>query len=408
MNQLASTRGRGQHGYGLVGALLFALALFGYPIVGTLNSLLGIEDRFLSVAFRMLVAVVSLFIFAALGRWRIRYWHLPILLIWCALVFRLSFDILVAHIEGVDYALQLFIVGSVLPVLALWKLGAYDQMRFAVAGFTAACIGSLSSLFANYLGAFGEADLTEVTGRLSSVSLNAVSLGHLAVSGIFCGLVLWRQVVPWKRIPIAMAMAGMLLVMVQTGSKGPVAALAVALLLWSARRGRGGRLIALAIPVIVTLALYGDSPIADRMMAVNEDPSTHERIVLIQDSLQQIASSPWFGSASVELNTGYYPHNILLEAAMSFGIPLTTILVAVLVRGWIVSWRLLNTDGDLVALLFIQALVISQLSGALFADSLMWFCLMAVIALDSGVRRVRRRKMQRPPRTSSGPEATAT
>ena len=392
MNELAIKRGRGPNWYGQAGALLFALALFGYPIVGTLNSLLGIEDRVLSVAFRILVAVLSLFIVAAVGRLHMRRWHILVLLIWFALVLRLSFDTLVAHIDGVDYALQLFIVGSILPVLALWKLDSYDQLRFALAGFTAACIGSLSSLLANYLGAFGEADLTEATGRLSSVSLNAVSLGHLALSGILCGLVLMRQGSLFKRVLIATAMVGMFLVMLKTGSKGPVLGLAIALLLWSARRGHGRRLTALAIPAIAVFALYGDSPILERIVTVYDDPSTTDRLALIHDSLQQIVASPWFGSASVELTTGYYPHNILLEGAMSFGIPLAAVLVAVLAHGLMISWRLLNTDCDLVALLFIQALVISQLSGALFADSLMWFCLITVICLES---RLKPRKVQR-------------
>lgn len=378
MSAVASALDRQQNLRVRYGALLFALALFGYPIVGNLVSLLNIESRSLSVPFRLFVGSMSLFIFATMGRMWLDNWRLLILVIWCALILRLSFDTLVTDIDGADYALGFFIIGSVLPVLALWKLDAYDQKRFALAGLIATSIGSLMSLSANYLGAFGESDLTELTGRLSNVSLNPVSLGHLAVSGFFCGLVLMRETTLWRRITIAVVMVGLIFVVVQTGSKGPVLSLAIALLMWSVRRGIAGRIIVLAASVVTVFVLYGNNPFFERLMSINEDPSTFDRIVLIQDSLQQILSSPWFGSASVELNTGYYPHNILLEAAMSFGLPLTTVLVVVLARGLIISWRLLDKTYDLIPLLYIQALVISQVSGALFADSMLWVCLIVL------------------------------
>lgn len=379
MSAVASALDRQKNRRERYGALLFSLALFGYPIVGSLVSLLNIESRLLSVPFRLIVGLMGLFMFTTMGRMRFDNWRLLILLIWCALILRLGFDTLVAGIDGADYALGFFIVGSVLPVLALWKLDAYDQERFALAGFITATIGSLISLFGNHLGAFGESDLTELTGRLSSVSLNPVSLGHLAVSGFFCGLVLMRKTTLWRLVTIAVVMGGLVFVVMQTGSKGPVLSLIIALLLWSIRRGIAGRLIVLIALLTTLLVLYGDNPLFERLLSINEDPSTSDRIVLIQDSWQQILSSPWVGSASVELNTGYYPHNILLEAAMSFGLPLTVILVIVLLRGLIISWRLLNKNYDLIALLYIQALVISQVSGALFADSILWVCLIILL-----------------------------
>jgi len=149
-----------------------------------------------------------------------------------------------------------------------------------------------------------------------------------------------RQIAPWTRIPIAVVMACLLFVLAQTGSKGPMLSLTIALLMWAAQRGMAVILIAVVFPVIALLVIYVSNPMFERLIAINEDPSTLDRIVLIQDSLQQIVSSPWFGSASVELNSGYYPHNVVLEAAMSFGLPLTAILITVLFRGLVVSWRL--------------------------------------------------------------------
>jgi O-antigen ligase len=141
-------------------------------------------------------------------------------------------------------------------------------------------------------------------------------------------------------------------------------------------------MIGLVVLAAILLLVYGDSPFFQRLLAIDDDPSTTERIGLIQDSLQQIAASPWLGSASVELKSGAYPHNIFLEGALSFGLPLTAVLAILLSHGLFKSLKLLKTENDLVSLLFLQSLVISQISGALFADSMLWICLVLILGLD--------------------------
>ena len=142
-------------------------------------------------------------------------------------------------------------------------------------------------------------------------------------------------------------------------------------------------MIGLTVPVVFSLLVYGDSTFVQRLMAIEDDPSTIERIGFIQDSLQQIATSPWIGSASVELKSGSYPHNIFIEGALSFGLPLTAVLFILLAHGFIKSLNLLKTENDLVALLFLQALIISQLSGALFADGMLWICMVLILGLKT-------------------------
>ena len=309
-------------------------------------------------------------------------WHFLMLLIWCALILRLGFDASISVIENADYALELFLISCVLPVLAIWSLDAYQPRYYAIAGFALAATGSLTALLANYFGIFGESDLTEITGRLSSTALNPVTLGHLALSGFLCGLTLMRSEPFWIRAPIILTMIALIIVIMQTGSKGPVMALAIILFIWAGQRAFVAPMIGLAGLVIILLFAYGDSPFFHRLMVIDDDPSTTERIALIQDSLQQIATSPWIGSASVELISGSYPHNIFLEGALSFGVPLTAVFVILLTHGFIKSLKLLKTENDLVSLLFLQSLVISQISGALFADSMLWICLVLILALE--------------------------
>ena len=333
-------------------AIIFSLAVFGYPIIANLVDWLGVDSRVLSIPFRVFLGLLSVLVIALSTSIRFDKWYFLTLLVWLALILRLCFDTFVAGIENSDYALQFFIVSCVLPVLAIWTLRNYNQKYYATAAFVLASTGSLTALLGNYFDIFGDANLTELTGRLSSTALNPVSLGHLALSGFLCGLTLMRSEPFWKRAPIMLIMMALVIVIIQTGSKGPVIALAIILFIWMSQRALITPMVGLAGLVTIFLLIYGGSPFSLRLMTLDDDPSTIERIALIQDSLQQIAASPWMGSASVELKSGSYPHNIFLEGAMSFGLPLTAMLVILFTHGFIKSLKLLKTDNDLVALFF--------------------------------------------------------
>jgi hypothetical protein len=382
MDERPALHARRQATNARIGAVLFSLALFGYPLVATLVAFLQIDSRQLSLPFRILVALLSLYIIALKGRLRVTKWHLMLLLIWCAFTLRLSFDALFANIGSAEFQLQFFLITSVLPVLALWKLNVYDQNRFAFASLILASLGCILNLLGNYFGVFGASDLTETLGRLSTDVLDPITIGHLAVSGIFCCLVLARHKSSGAKNLIIVLMIVLIVVLVQAGSKGPLLSLVVALALWCWKRGFSSRFVLVVAPIVVAFLLYGGNPLAERVLASEDAESSLERLVLIENSVDQILGSPWIGSASVELKSGYYPHNILIESPMSLGFPLTFVLLALLARGVVASLRLLNTDYDLVALLFIQTQVASLTSGALFASFMMWACLVILLALD--------------------------
>lgn len=363
-------------------AIIFALAVFGYPIIGNLVSWLDVESRMLSIPFRVFLGSLSVLVIALKTSIPFNKWHFLILLIWYSLILRLGFDTSITGIENTDYALEFFLISCVLPVLAIWALDNYNQQYYATAAFVLASTGSLTAWLGNYFGTFGESNLTEITGRLSSTALNPVTIGHVALSGFLCGLTLIRTVTRRTRALIILIMMMLLIIIIQTGSKGPAIALVSILLIWASQRVLIVPMIGLVVSATIAIFVYGDSPFAQRMMAVEDDPSTTERIAFIQDSLQQIATAPWIGSASVELKSGSYPHNIFIEGALSFGLPLTAVLAVLLFYGLFKSFRLLKTENDLAALLFLQALIISQISGALFADSMLWICLVWILGLE--------------------------
>ena len=363
----------------IYGGIFFAIALFGYPIVGNFVSWFDIDSRILSIPFRIFVGFFSILTIVVARDLRLDKWRLFMLFIWIALILRLAFDISIAEIETAEYALQFFLISCVLPAVAIWSLNAYSQKYYALAGFIVAATGSLIALLGNNYGVFGESDLTEITGRLSSVALNPVSLGHLAVSGFICGLEMMQTVKYRTRAVLMIIMLALIVIVVETGSKGPVVALLITLLIWMRQRGLNTLLIGVTIPVVIAVSVYFDNPLSQRLSTVDNDISTIDRIAFVNDSIQQIANSPWIGSASVELKSGSHPHNIFLESGLSFGLPLTVVLAVLLGYGLFKSFSMLKYEHYLVPLLFIQALVISQISGALFADSMLWICLVLIL-----------------------------
>ncbi len=333
-------------------AIIFSLAVFGYPTIADLVDWLGVDSRVLSIPFRVLLGSLSALVIALSTSIRFDKWYFLMLLIWFALILRLGFDTSISGIENADYALGFFLISCILPALAIWALDSYNQKYYATTAFVLASTGSLTALLANYFGICAESNLTELTGRLSSTALNPVTLGHLALNGFLCGLTLMRSEPFWIRAPIMLIKMALIVVIIQTGSKSPVIALPIILFIWANQRGLIVPMIGLTVPVVISLLVYSDSTFVQRLMATEDDPSTIERIGFIQDSLQHIAASPWIGSASAELKSGAYPHNIFLEGALPFGLPLTVILATLLFYGLFKSFKILKTDNDLVALFF--------------------------------------------------------
>jgi hypothetical protein len=367
-------------------AALLALALFGYPLVGNLVSLLGVDSRALSVPFRLLVAMLAVAVIFSSVVVRLNGLRLLLLAFWAAYSLRLLYDTFVAGLEGAAYALQFFVAGCMMPAVAQWFADSYRQPLFARISLVLATAGCVATLGGSALGGFGESDLTDSTGRLSTAALNAVSLGHLAVSAVLCALVLWREASIGSRILLASAVGVALTALLMTGSKGPAFALLVCLAAWSMRRGRLLRLVLLAAPLLAVLLVSSSSPLASRIVNAAEDLSTLDRVILLQDTVRQISSAPLTGSAFVELNSGTYPHNILLEASLAVGLPMAGLLAVLLAIGASRAVSILNSDNDLLGLLFLQALVAGMLSEAMFAASALW-CSLALLLGAVPVRR---------------------
>jgi hypothetical protein len=355
-------------------ALLFALSLFGYPIVGSTISLLQVDSRALSVPFRIAVALFGVWVIVTARSLRVDGLRQLMLLIWFLYILRLLHDWLIPNLQGADYALQFFIVSAVIPGFALMKAQVYQSRRFALIAFVVATAGALMGMFGAL---FGSPDAQDgaVSGRLSLGALNPVSLGEIATSAILCGIVLWRGANLRYRLILAGAFMLLLLCLVLTGSKGPVLQLIACVGLWALRRGRILRLGLFALPLLIWVTVSTENPLADRLAGSSDDTSTVERVVMLTDSVNQIEGSPWIGSAFVELNSGFYPHNVFVEAGLAFGVPVALVFAGIFVVGTVRAWKTLRTDFDLLGLLFFQGLLDATIAGSIFAMFQLWMML---------------------------------
>lgn len=358
-------------------AWLFALALFGYPLAGALASVLQVESRAVSIPFRMLVLLVGLVVLASSRLPRGGGLRTLLMLVWFAYSLRLFHDTFISPVDGADYALMFFLAGTLLPAVALLAREEWEQKTFARVSLGLATLGCAAMLLGNRFGTFGDSDLTEAAGRLTVIALSPIGLGHLAASAVLCCIALWRTS-GWALRTALIAAAGLAsAALMAAGSKGPALALCVALMAWSFRHiTKRWPIPILAFMAATALVTISDNPLMTRLIAASEDLSTFERMVLWQNSIAQIAGAPIVGSAYVELESGFYPHNVVLESALALGLPLASVFVVLLLCGSWRAWRALASPSeDLLGLLYFQALVGAMFSGSMYGATMLWVTL---------------------------------
>jgi O-antigen ligase len=148
-------------------------------------------------------------------------------------------------------------------------------------------------------------------------------------------------------------------------------------------------ILILCIGATAYAAFYAESetsihPIS-RIGIAAEDSGSILRLEMMRDATTQYLDNPILGSATVEVRSRTYPHNILVEAFMAtgtFGGLLTLCLIAVSLRA---SWVLVRSAAcGWVALVFVQYLIADLLSGSLFLAERLWYYSIGVAVLSAG------------------------
>ena len=383
-----------------------ACVIAAYPLLAVTSDVFDLgATRNASIALRVLVglaAVLALWF----GRDSFRLAPGPFLgaalLFWLAYFYRFAYeawlDETLAHQTSVTDALFVWALFVMVPaagaLLGLDRESAARAFRYTLA---------MTVLTAAML-CWQSADMLLVlvksgAGRIALDKLNAISLGSVGCVLIIlavAGAGSWRgarKALPLVALGVVAAVLAGVFLLIVSGSRGPALALALTMALYWLYPLRAlkfvvglAMIVALGWAVAEMLQLILDEFGLDfakryRDAAEGDSASVEIRKRSFEGAWHQFLESPFIGSSLLERRTGFYPHNLVLEAFMVTGLVggLSYLLcLAYLLRGIGVLLRRSPSHAWLAALAF-YALVSTQSSGTHIQHGLHWVTLVCVV-----------------------------
>ncbi|TRD11412.1 O-antigen ligase family protein [Erythrobacter insulae] len=380
---------------------LVTWSLAGYFLLAAVTHVLGLDNSTISLIFRAIGGVFAGVLIAFAAR---RRFDLNLLLI---IIFGVAYSTQLAltlHVRGEPSALQPFaywawaLGGCIFPAIATYLCFTADKQLWTVRLVLGVAVASTCFMlvFGSSM-SFASGGLGVDTGRWNIPSVNPIAMGHLGATTILVALgwLLGRSRITIKQMGIAgaAAMAGGLLLLL-ANSRGPLLALAVCLFILAlARFNRRGTAVLLVVALsgaAVLMATQYDLIVEGvlkrfSLISSGQDRATELRFIAFNGAWDQFAGSPLMGDGIEERNTGFYPHNVILEALMATGLVGAIPFVLLLARAVLASWEIVRQNEQLIwlALLQIQYLIAAQLSGSIYQSTALWVTTAAVLAATS-------------------------
>ena len=358
-------------------AKILVVSIVGYPLLGTLVAFTDFPSSFASIPVRLSGVFYSALLIIQSGHRRNNLKLGTLYVFWAIYGVRLIADYLDAGIPGTDIDIVFFVATCVIPTVAVTRCpwGQWDE---ALIARWLAIAGAATCAFALLPFAIGmklERSLLEETGRLSFDTVNPITYGHVAVTTIISGLVALQHAPrTMSRLAWGACIAIAAVALEMAASRGPAVALVACVISFAlcSRSTRRLTVLSLCVAAFLAVALSSDAGILQRFAGFEEDPSTHERLVLQANAIQQFLDNPFFGSAHVELEFMSHPHNPMVEAAMAVGMVGLLLFAALSISMTFRIFSLLRRGTILIPLLGLQYLLGAQFSGALFQSNTMW------------------------------------
>jgi hypothetical protein len=372
-------------------AWIVALSVIGYPVAGVMSVILDVDSRVTSIPFRLLVDLLAgMAVMITIQRpKRASLPYLPLFaLLWLYLL-RLIWDLQRPEFEAVGTDTLFYISSALIPALAAGLLARHwnDQTVASAIFFTGSMACALV-LIVDLSGFAGNRSLTAAQGRLRLDTINPITLGQAGASVMIGAAVLWSR---WRTLlGRAQLLAGTGIgawVLVLANSRSPYVGVGAALAAWlvATRRWRY-----LALLFVSGAVVWLSGQIAERLAGsrlVNlADRSTMERVIAQRAAVSDYLSHPLIGSGYLDSQTLFYPHNIMIEAAMALGTGGLLLITALLGMAVLHANRAFASGAVMLGCVFWQQLVLSQFSGNLFESGTLYILMMvlAVYTLDGG------------------------
>ncbi len=378
-------------------------SIIGFPVLAASTSILGVSSTEFSIAFRTLAAACAAIL---LLRWNRASNNIALFLFvifWTAYFFRLCLATLL-DLEDLRRPEQFYWIWAFgacflpsLAVLVRQNTEILENIYYWL--FSLSIFAVVISLISGNTLVPGRDGHEYDIGRLNLGSLNPISLGHLGITCALLGICsfvskkftkhhLW---IPASAIALGLSVATL------ANSRGPIMAFCICvlfLILGGVRRVRTYVIVSIflgaAVLVYVTQvdAIFSTTGVLSRFSGVaSSDAAVTGRLIAFQGAINQFLESPIFGDAIEEKITGFYPHNVVLEAFMATGIvggiPLLVFIFLALLR----SWRMIRSGSQnlWVGVLAIQYFLGAMFSGAIYSVHPMW----TLLALTFCAKRLR-------------------
>lgn len=377
-------------------ALLVVLFLAGYPLSATFSTALALNDITPTIAVRALTLGVGLVLFVRfLSRLVVienpRY-AILFATFWLAYTFRIvidtNFQAELLSRPASDY--WIWSMGVCL-VPALGLMGINDASTLKLTHSLCWAALAMATVLALLFGTdyVIRVDGTEAeVGRLALETLNPISTGHLGASlAIVSGAYLLGTT---QRLPLltvaslaGVAAGGYLLV--SAASRGPVVALLCVLILviWSLKFHNSLKILTLLILSTFSAVLFfssivylEDLNLLTRIVSASsgDDMAVSARQESYAGALEQFMERPLLGDFLEERSSGFYPHNLTLEAFMATGLIGGMAFLAISLMALIKAIQAIqrHTSRAWLGMIYVQYLVGAQFSGSLYASATFW------------------------------------
>lgn len=378
-------------------ASALALSMLGFYSLATMVSVEGDDNQRLSIYIRIfLIAVVSVAYlrgspkpFRPLDRAM-----LPGTVFLFLYMLRLFENIYLSDIEvgnGTAVVVGIFVLSGILPAYALSLryrgIKEDDFVPVTILLFLCAAVGMIINI---------DSLLESSAERMAMDRINPIALGHLGFAYIIFFVIAFKRSL-WIKLLAVVCLPLLALVIVYTRSRGPYLAGAGALLLYVLLL-KGTQRVWLLSGLGLAVVIVGFVMSPDLVDIVTtqlsrtdiiSDMSNQLRVVAFTGAWNQFLDHFLVGRYVVELQTGFYPHNIYLESLMSVGligsIPFVMhIVLAIRSAVGIIRDKRSTIWATFVALMFFREALGSFVSGGIWGATGFWIASFLVIAVWHG------------------------
>lgn len=286
-------------------------------------------------------------------------------------------DVVVA--SGAAVVMGMFLVGGIIPsyMISARFRGIQDRDFVVVTITLFACM--VAGLIINR-----DLLLESSATRMGLEKINPISLGHLGFSFLIFFVLSFKRSL-WIKALAVVGIPLMAVVIVYARSRGPYLAGAGALLLYilllkGTRRiwlMSGFGLAAIVGGYIIDPDLFAIVTTQLSRTDVVSDMSNQLRVVSFTGAWNQFLENSLVGRYVVEMQTGYYPHNIYLESLMSVGIIGTVPFVIHLILTFRSVAGIIRHKGATIwatfaAVSFVREAIGSAVSGSIWGNTGFW------------------------------------